>query len=134
MYSKNDYRYYRENRLLYSDDFLAHYGVKGMKWGKKKVTFEKRTDSYSGAKDYRIDFNKHEHWSDGIGIRYDNGKKTGKKSLSVYNTTRTKWDKKNDDYVYENKKKGRFSKQRAEDGVEYSIDLSKRKKKKKKRR
>ena len=58
----------------------------------------------------------------------------GKKRLSVYNTTRTKWDKKNDDYVYENKKKGRFSKQRAEDGVEYSIDLSKPKNRKKKRR
>lgn len=32
MYSRNDYRYYLENRLMHSDDFLAHYGVKGMKW------------------------------------------------------------------------------------------------------
>lgn len=32
MYSKNDYRYYLENQLVHSDDFLAHYGVKGMKW------------------------------------------------------------------------------------------------------
>ena len=32
MYSKNDYRYYLENQLTYSDDYLAHYGVKGMKW------------------------------------------------------------------------------------------------------
>lgn len=32
MYSKNDYRYYLESRLSDSDDFLAHYGVKGMKW------------------------------------------------------------------------------------------------------
>ena len=32
MYSKNDYRYYLENQLIHSDDFLAHYGVKGMKW------------------------------------------------------------------------------------------------------
>ena len=32
MYSKNDYRYYLEHRLEESDDYLAHYGVKGMKW------------------------------------------------------------------------------------------------------
>ena len=39
MYSRNDYRYYLERRLIESDDFLAHYGVKGMKWKnhKKKV-------------------------------------------------------------------------------------------------
>lgn len=34
MYNKNDYRYYLENQLIHSDDFLAHYGVKGMKWKK----------------------------------------------------------------------------------------------------
>lgn len=33
MYSKNDYRYYLEHQLLVSDDYLAHYGVLGMKWG-----------------------------------------------------------------------------------------------------
>lgn len=32
MYSRNDYRYYLEHRLEESDDYLAHYGVKGMKW------------------------------------------------------------------------------------------------------
>lgn len=37
MYSKNDYRYYLENQLIHSDDFLAHYGVKGMKWHKRKL-------------------------------------------------------------------------------------------------
>ena len=36
MYGKNDYRYYLENRLMHSDDYLAHFGVKGMKWGKHK--------------------------------------------------------------------------------------------------
>ena len=36
MYSKNDYRYYLEHRLEESDDYLAHYGVKGMKWKKRK--------------------------------------------------------------------------------------------------
>ena len=32
MYSKNDYRNYLEHRLAESDDFLMHWGVKGMKW------------------------------------------------------------------------------------------------------
>lgn len=32
MYSDNDYRYYLERQLMESNDFLAHYGVKGMKW------------------------------------------------------------------------------------------------------
>ena len=36
MYSKNDYRYYLEHRLAESDDYLAHYGVKGMKWKNRK--------------------------------------------------------------------------------------------------
>ena len=40
MYSRNDYRYYLENRLIHSNDFLAHYGVKGMKWHKKKDGYD----------------------------------------------------------------------------------------------
>lgn len=40
MYSKNDYRYYLENQLIRSDDHLAHYGVKGMKWKQHKKTTE----------------------------------------------------------------------------------------------
>lgn len=36
MYSKNDYRYYLERQLMQSNDFLAHYGIKGMKWKKRK--------------------------------------------------------------------------------------------------
>lgn len=43
MYSKNDYRYYLENQLMHSDDVLAHYGVRGMKWHKKKGGY---TDNY----------------------------------------------------------------------------------------
>lgn len=39
MYSRNDYRYYLEHRLEESDDYLAHYGVKGMKWRKHKSSF-----------------------------------------------------------------------------------------------
>lgn len=35
MYSKNDYRYYLEHRMA-EENYLAHYGVKGMKWHKHK--------------------------------------------------------------------------------------------------
>ena len=45
MYSKNDYRYYLENQLMHSDDFLAHYGVKGMKWSKVKKKLSYDSDS-----------------------------------------------------------------------------------------
>ena len=43
MYSKNDYRNYLEHRLAESDDFLMHWGIKGMKWRNK---YERRADRY----------------------------------------------------------------------------------------
>ena len=36
MYSQNDYRYYLQHQLAFSDDYLAHYGVLGMHWGVRK--------------------------------------------------------------------------------------------------
>ena len=44
MHSRNDYRYYLEHQLMMSGDFLAHYGVKGMKWHKKKA-YDESTDT-----------------------------------------------------------------------------------------
>ena len=51
MYSKNDYRYYLEHRLAESDDYLAHYGVKGMKWRKHKANRTDGTDWIRSAYD-----------------------------------------------------------------------------------
>ena len=51
MYSKNDYRYYLEHRLLVSDDYLAHYGVIGMKWG---VRHDERRASLVSKRDANI--------------------------------------------------------------------------------
>ena len=155
MYSKNDYRYYLENRLMHSEDYLIH--GRSHKYIKKignryfysqhelaaflnkdkkdrKVTFENYSDPAAGKINYRIDFNKHDGWSDGIGVRYNPNDRNGKRSLMVYDTTKTKWDKKNDDYVYEHKTKGRVTKERAEDGVSYTIDLTNKKKEKKKKK
>lgn len=42
MYSNNDYRYYLEHQLMESDDFLAHYGVKGMKWKNHNYVIDPR--------------------------------------------------------------------------------------------
>lgn len=47
MYSKNDYRYYLEHRLAESNNYLAHYGVKGMKWKKHLAN---KVDSYLANK------------------------------------------------------------------------------------
>lgn len=53
MYSKNDYRYYLEHRLSNSDDYLAHYGVKGMKWKKHlKKVLSKYANFYKDSRSY----------------------------------------------------------------------------------
>lgn len=50
MYSKNDYRYYLENQLMHSDDFLAHYGVQGMHWGIRRYQPYSQVPRKSGKK------------------------------------------------------------------------------------
>jgi len=71
MYSKNDYRYYLEHRLEESDDYLAHYGVKGMKWKKRKNS--------SGDLDVQFDR---------FGLRILNPKNKAKDGRNILNGTR----------------------------------------------
>lgn len=44
MYSKNDYRYYLEHRMA-EENYLAHYGVKGMKWKQHKNGLSKEIEN-----------------------------------------------------------------------------------------
>lgn len=44
MYSKNDFRNYKKKK---QDDYLAHYGVKGMKWKQHKASIENHEDAAS---------------------------------------------------------------------------------------
>ena len=134
MYSKNDYRYYLENQLMHSDDYLAHYGVKGMKWKQHKVGVKINEPWENGSKRSYIEFNKQSlgpnapkgaYYSDKIGIITNKKKKT----VSAFNTTNQKYFK--DDEKYTKKKRGRLTSEYAEDGSTHTLDLSKKKKRKK---
>ena len=48
MYSKNDYRYYLEHRMV-EDNYLAHYGVKGMKWKQHKYEYAPSDYAYDAS-------------------------------------------------------------------------------------
>ena len=92
MYSKNDYRYYREARLVHSDDFLAHYGVKGMKWHKHtKLSYDGGTGLWTDATHYVNNkgkvislsrFSKTSTGETGVGIAYTNANKKMKRTPS----------------------------------------------------
>lgn len=136
MYSKNDYRYYLENQLAHSDDFLAHYGVKGMKW---KQHLKSKYDVYSikghqgiaggnipsenvygyDYKEAGIESKKNPNKYVSIGSKkYDNGKK----SIDLY-TGPSKKER--------SIKKGRVSIDTGSEGSHISIDTTKKKKSKK---
>ena len=135
MYSKNDYRYYLENQLMHSEDYLAHYGVKGMKWkqhlkknyrvynisGERGVyggpNGQVKTGSYK-FKDRGIVSKKNPSRYISVGEKkYSNGKKT--KDLYFSPT-------KKEHYL----KKGRLEVNTGEEGSHVSIDVTKKKKKK----
>lgn len=89
MYSKNDYRYYLEHRLEESDDYLAHYGVKGMKWKKHKrgpSTEELRKSENSQA----------DQWN--ARVRQTNGKMNPVEAIGRGAALRTTIKKKHESY------------------------------------
>ena len=111
------------NRYFYTQQEIAAY----LKAKKGDVTFEKNTyDGPDGKeKDYRIDFNKHDGghkkggWSDGVGVR------VGDKKVTVYNTTNQKYWK--DGERATEKRRGRLTREYAEDGSAYTLDVSNKK-------
>ena len=72
MYSKNDYRYYLEHRMS-EENYLAHYGVPGMKWKHKK----------NSSGDHQIEIGN-------LGIRIQNPKNRIKDVKNMTNGTRKK--------------------------------------------
>ena len=122
--TRKNHKYIKKigDRYFYTQQEIKAY-LEGKK-PKSDVTFEK--DIYDGPegkeKNYRVDFNKHDGgrgnggWSDGVGLR------VGDKKVTVYNTTNKKYFK--DGERYTDQRRGRFSRSYAEDGSEYSVDLS----------
>lgn len=106
------------NRYFYTQQEIQAY-LQGKK--QNGITLEKSTyDTPDGkVKDYRIDFNKHKGWSDGVGVR------VGDKRVQVYNTTNKKYWK--DDERWSVKRHGRLKSEYAEDGSSHTLDLSNKK-------
>lgn len=131
MYSKNDYRYYLENQLIHSDDFLAHYGVKGMKWKVHKNRIVRNEDWGDGAKRTYYQLNgKVGSYGDKVGIIKTNNR--DERSISAFNTKNRKYFR--DGEKYTKKKLGRLSVEYAEDGAQYKLDLSSNKQRKRMRK
>lgn len=139
MYSKNDYRYYLENQLMHSDDFLAHYGVKGMKWKqhlKKKFNNNYEIYNVSGT---------HNEFGGPNGqkkvgtIKYTErgieSKKNPNRYISVGSHKSSSGKRTKDIYFSPTKKehylkKGRLEINTGEEGSHISLDVTKKKRKK----
>lgn len=85
MYSKNDYRYYLEHRLAESNDYLAHYGVKGMKWKQHlKRKFGQHFETFKGEYDTQYGYLSGAHKQKYAGIQ---SKKNPNKFIEVGKAT-----------------------------------------------
>lgn len=138
MYSKNDYRYYLEDQLYHSDDFLAHYGIKGMKWKQHKSPFRTynikgelnygdvdpgKSSKYSKYKYHEIGIESRKHPGRYISVSTHTSTNTGRKQLNVYTGKTSK--------KYSKKKFGPITRTRDEEGTRYKLDITSRKTKKK---
>ena len=139
MYSKNDYRYYLEDQLMHSDDYLAHYGVKGMKWKQHlKKKFNDNYDVYSISGKHNVYGGLNGQTKTGT-VKY---KERGIESKNAYKYIAVGSHKYSDGrstkdlYFSPTKKersikKGRVSIDTGEEGSHISIDTTKKKKSKK---
>lgn len=122
MYSKNDYRYYREHRLMHSEDFLAHYGVKGMKWRKhKQSSYDPNSQTWTHNTVYTNDLGK------GIVIGRIDRPYTGETGIAITRVNRNKKAKTNPTY----NKIGRISSTNLGNAKTTYIDTTTKKKRKK---
>lgn len=103
---------------------LYHYGVKGMKWGKHKTPFYKYSDSRRGTVERSIgmylESRKNNPYPNSISVGYKKGK--GGTSVYLHNT-------KNNTYFDSGEtntgsSRGAFKKTYADDGANYSVNLT----------
>lgn len=103
---------------------LYHYGVKGMKWGKHKTPFYKYEDSRRGRIEKAIgmytESRKNNPYAHNIQIGYTKGK--GGTSVYLHNTRNNTYFKSGETNT--GRSKGAFKKSYAEDGANYSVNLT----------
>ncbi len=90
MYSRNDYRYYLESRLAESDDFLAHYGVKGMKWKNHKKAVQDKLAAYREKHGIKNSIFNKEMWKRDPDFNKDGFKVTHEVSVQGNSSTNVK--------------------------------------------
>lgn len=103
---------------------LYHYGVKGMKWGKHKTPFYKYEDSRRGTIEKAIgmytESRKNNPYAHNIQVGYTKGK--GGTSVYLHNTRNNTYFKSGETNT--GSSKGAFKKSYAEDGANYSVNLT----------
>lgn len=108
-------------RKQFYENELYHYGVKGMKWGKRK----KRVYAYSRDGIRRLGFRTQNpnktQYPNSVGVEFDTRK--GRRSISFYNTGNKKYWRDGEKYTKE--EKGAVSREYAEDGSVYTLNISK---------
>ncbi len=132
------YNYTTEDGAIHHSgiDSLEHgshkYISKKMVNGKWRYIYEGpkiKTDNFNGGKRIYVDY-ANGNYRDKAGIIVNQNAKYGKKSknISVFNTGNDKFYKNGESSKGINKKIGRLSSEYAEDGVEYKLNLDKKKK------
>ena len=133
MYSKNDYRYYLEHRMV-EDNYLAHYGVKGMKWKQHlKRKFDQNFNVYKDTKSFDNLYSRGEATSKYVGIE---SKKNPSRYLEVAKHKYKDGGRETTIYFSPTKKEhykrlGRVRLSTTSEGSAISIDASKKKRYKK---